>query len=202
MNKDDILNTFKTKYRENISSKMKISDEMEIYIESVTQDIIDTTYKHLLDTDELNNMEYEPEPIDEYFKQMELPKERIAEREELAYSFFDTLLFIFALMSLNNKVNNNYWLSVDRAIIIAENEANTTFNLHDYEDAKELGFKFKTWITENDAVVRKTHKPLHEMTIPIDSLFAVGNSQMRYPKDALLGNAREIVNCRCVVEYS
>lgn len=95
-----------------------------------------------------------------------------------------------------------YALSIDRAMYNAENEANTTLNYADYKDAIEQGYTKKTWHTEQDNRVRKTHVPLDGMTIPIFEYFKVGSSYMRYPKDeSLFPNSGEIVNCRCTVTY-
>lgn len=96
---------------------------------------------------------------------------------------------------------DNYALSDERALYVAENEANTVCNYKDYEEAIANGCKYKVWITENDQAVRKTHIPLHEKKIPIQDLFAVGNAFMRFPKDQLSDDAREIVNCRCSIKY-
>lgn len=53
-----------------------------------------------------------------------------------------------------------------------------------------------------DQRVRKTHREVDGETIPIDEVFLVGESLMRFPKDTSLGaSAEEIVNCRCVVKY-
>ena len=103
----------------------------------------------------------------------------------------------------SNDNQKNYWLSSDRAIIIAENEANTICNHSDYAEAVSYGYTKKTWLTMLDDKVRDTHIYLEGETIDIDDVFIVGSSMMRYPKDTEYGaSADEIINCRCVCTYS
>lgn len=101
-----------------------------------------------------------------------------------------------------NNPNDEYYLSEDRAILISENEANTSLNYQEYSQAIKYGKIYKRWITENDSRVRETHKELHRKVMPIDDTFLVGNSLMLFPKDTSLGaSSEEIVNCRCTIEY-
>lgn len=100
-------------------------------------------------------------------------------------------------------VGTDYFTSLERAMLIAENEANLLSNYEMQFEAVKNGFKFKTWITENDSRVRHTHKELHRAKIDILKPFVVGDSVMMFPKDFTLGaSARETVNCRCVLKYS
>lgn len=103
--------------------------------------------------------------------------------------------------TVKNK-EDEYYSSENRAKFNAENEANTVLNYKDYQDAVVAGKKNKRWRTENDAWVRKTHRKLHMQVLPIETAFAVGDSLMLFPKDTSFGaSAKEIVNCRCTVEY-
>lgn len=97
--------------------------------------------------------------------------------------------------------NDGWFISPDRAVFNAENEANTVLNYKDYKEAKG---NFKTWITENDERVRPTHIPLEGEKIPIGDLFVVGEALMRFPKDLeyAADYPEEIVNCRCSIKYS
>ena len=94
-----------------------------------------------------------------------------------------------------------YYLSQERALIIAQNEANTAFNYYDYVNAKAGGKQYKTWITEGDEKVRDAHVEVDMVRIPIDERFHVGNDEMRYPHDYLYGSAENLVNCRCICTY-
>ena len=99
-------------------------------------------------------------------------------------------------------INDIWFISEDRAMFDAENEANTTLNYKDYLKAMLSGKTMKTWKTYGDSRVRKTHKPLDGKTIPIKDLFVVGDSFMRFPKDTSRGaNPKEYINCRCSVKY-
>lgn len=94
-----------------------------------------------------------------------------------------------------------YYLSKDRALVIAQNEANTVYNHADYETAKQNGKQFKVWLTEGDEKVREAHAEVDMMRIPIDEYFNVDGDTMRYPHDYMNAGAGNLVNCRCVCVY-
>ena len=101
-----------------------------------------------------------------------------------------------------NHMDDEWYLSDDRAMFVAENEANTTFNYLEYKKAIESGKKKKRWITMRDRHVRNTHQLVEGKIIGINDVFLVGDSEMFYPKDTTFGaSAREIVNCRCSIKY-
>ena len=96
-----------------------------------------------------------------------------------------------------------YFFSEDRAMLIAENEANSIWNDSEYQDAILSGKKRKTWHAIIDKVTRGTHRDVYGTTIPIAEPFEVGDYLMLYPRDSSLGaGPEEIVNCRCSVSYS
>ena len=96
----------------------------------------------------------------------------------------------------------NYWLSINRAMLIAKNEANTFLNYSDFVDAKESGYTTKTWLTMLDDKVRDTHEEIDGQTIGIDETFKVGNSELKFPHDwELSPDPNEVINCRCAVTY-
>lgn len=98
--------------------------------------------------------------------------------------------------------DDEYYLSEDRAILISENEANTSLNYQEYIQEVKTGKKYKRWVTENDEKVRETHKRVHNEVIPIQEAFLVGNSLMLFPKDTSFGaSGEETVNCRCTIQY-
>ena len=96
-----------------------------------------------------------------------------------------------------------FYLSDDRARLLAEEEANSAFEYKDYTDAIMLGYATKTWVTMRDSAVRKTHRPMDDKTIPVDELFMVGDSFMRFPRDQKYNaKLKEIIRCRCGVVYN
>lgn len=118
----------------------------EEYIKNITEDIIDTTFRHIDDEDD-------------------------------------------------------YFLSQDRAVLIAQNEANTVMNGVDFFNAKKSGKTHKQWIAEIDNRTREAHLLVDGTFIPIDEMFQVGNDLMRFPHD-YTASAENIVNCRCSCVYS
>lgn len=120
---------------------------------------------------------------------------------------FEYLVILTALMDNPNpeadaESEPEYYLSDDRARLLAEEEANSIFNYAGFSRMALLGYRTKTWVTMADAFVRKTHRPLEGKTIPIDELFQVGDSFMRFPRDQKYNaQLKEIVRCRCGVKY-
>lgn len=101
------------------------------------------------------------------------------------------------------KENDSYYLSYKRAKLIAANEATLLVNYREYIKAVKNGMTKKTWVTEKDKRVRKSHKEIDEETIDIFKPFEVGSYFMMFPKDTSLGaDENETANCRCVAKYS
>lgn len=100
-----------------------------------------------------------------------------------------------------------YWVSDDRAMFIAENEANALFNCKELIDAKESGYTHKVWNVYPDNRVRQTHMDVFGATLPLDVYFEVGEARMLYPKDNVTEfstgaeHPEETVNCRCWLTY-
>lgn len=99
-------------------------------------------------------------------------------------------------------IDKEYYTSNDRAMFVAENEANTDMNYLEYKKAVSDGKTKKKWIDKKDKRERKSHMEVGGETIDIDDVFFVGNSLMLFPKDTSFGaSAKEIVNCRCTIQY-
>lgn len=104
-------------------------------------------------------------------------------------------------------LDEEYYLSNERATLVGVNEANSILGYRQLQEAKERGYTRKTWITEGDKKVRKTHREVDMQEIPLFDYFVVGNSLMLFPHDNLSeygrnAEAKEIVNCRCSIVYS
>ena len=97
--------------------------------------------------------------------------------------------------------DDDYYLSKERALLIGQNESNTTFNHIDYTEAKESGKRYKVWYAELDDKTREDHIEVDGTRIPIDEMFDVGGEQLRYPHDFMFGSAKNLVNCRCTCRY-
>jgi hypothetical protein len=68
--------------------------------------------------------------------------------------------------------------------------------------AKELGLKYKIWISRGDARVRKLHRELHGGTVPLDAPFVEwGPQRLDFPGDPR-APLDAIVNCRCIMALS
>ena len=125
------------------------------------------------------------------------------------YSEPDDYLDKYVTLFMNNLIRvtlehpgEEYFTSVERAANVAANESNQVIGHKEFEDAKLLGYTKKVWRTELDERVRPSHQLMEGVTLPIDDLFVVGESLMLFPKDLTYNpDPREIVNCRCVLEY-
>lgn len=101
-----------------------------------------------------------------------------------------------------DSIDDSWYLSADRSRFIAENESETTWNYDEYRQAIKSGKTRKQWVDIMDKRERKTHREVGGTVVPIEDIFVVGNSLMRYPKDNLYGaEAKEIINCRCQIRY-
>ena len=120
--------------------------------------------------------------------------------------YIEDLALLFAIGFIAATLDHpedEWYISEDRAKFNAENEANTVLNYADYKYAL-MNFKYKTWHTENDERVRESHIPLEGTRLPIDGLFIVGDTLMRFPKDTEYAAEvpEEYINCRCSITYS
>ena len=98
---------------------------------------------------------------------------------------------------------NPFNFTIDRAILIAENEANSIWNDAEYEEALKSGKKRKTWHTILDKRTRDWHAEVNWQTKPITEPFEVNGELLQFPRDESLGaSGGNIVNCRCSVTYS
>ena len=162
--------------------------------------------------------------------------DRVKVRQELVYSLYEAIddeeffddedqfesyinLIVDELMKTTeenlNKYPNDYdytgqkpyWVSNDRAQLIAENESNTLYNNKDYLDAKKAGKTEKIWITCRDDRVRLHHIQVNGARLPIDSYYDVGAARMLFPKDVTSPLStgefcpEETIRCRCQIKY-
>jgi len=198
-----------------VSQVTGIDGEMSNHIRTLSREVVDTTIKHANEknqvgqnsahslkthNDSFTALDYDSaESLDspEYSSDSHI-QEALRLKEEEDGDEEDDVEEI-----MKDEAEKNYWLSINRAMNIAYNEANTFFNYTDYVEAKNRGYKFKTWRTMNDPKVRETHAELDGHTIDIDKAFTVGTSNMLFPHDWMTdSDPKEIINCRCSVDYS
>lgn len=99
-------------------------------------------------------------------------------------------------------IDDPFFLSLDRVVLIAENEANGVFGYKEFADAIRQGKTMKQWVDIRDKRERETHLRVGGTKIPIMQAFIVGDSLMNFPKDVSYGaEMKEIANCRCSVKY-
>ena len=117
--------------------------------------------------------------------------------EEYSKEFADDVV-----RSTMDNIDDDYYMSNDRAMFAAENEANTVLNYLEFKEAMANGKTRKRWVDIRDSRERKTHRQVGGTVIGINEAFMVGNSLMMFPKDTSMGaDAKEIVNCRCTIKY-
>lgn len=99
--------------------------------------------------------------------------------------------------------DNMYYYSSDRAIFMSENESLTCWNHQDFYDAIKSGKRNKKWMDIRDKKERETHLKVGRTIKPIEEPFIVGNSLMMYPRDSdtFGAESKEIVSCRCTIQY-
>ena len=107
------------------------------------------------------------------------------------------------IQATENNIGDSWIVSKDRAMLIAENDANTLSEYKALRDAISEGKTRKTWRTMLDNRVRHTHSIVEGETIGIYDSFKVGAYEMMYPKDTSLGaGLDEIANCRCTCSFT
>ena len=98
--------------------------------------------------------------------------------------------------------NTPFFLSEERAYLLAEDNANTLFNYYDFEQALSQNKSMKQWLTILDGRERQTHNLADGMIAVVEQPFEVGGSLLMFPKDTSLGaSPEEIIGCRCSVRY-
>lgn len=153
-------------------------------------------YAHINATGLQNIPEFQKNISDAYLKAYgKEPDQYILQRAET--------LAVEIMLTTVRHPDEAYYYSADRARLIAEEEANNAINYAEYNEAVDSGKHTKTWHTMADDRVRGTHIPLNGETIPIDALFEVGDSLMRFPKDLMYDpDWDEVANCRCWLTFS
>jgi len=84
--------------------------------------------------------------------------------------------------------------------VIAEHEAQTSYNAGVYFGAKQVGAASKTWISLKDAKTRAEHRLLDGNTVGVGDAFNVGGDVIRFPGDPL-ASPRMTMNCRCRLKF-
>lgn len=144
--------------------------------------------------------------IDKNFiiKQLETRYSKIVSQFTNLDGYIEDYIERFSEDTVDTTIKNgtdDYWTSDERSILISVNEANSILGYRQLQEAIEKGYTKKTWITEGDRKVRKTHRAVDRETIGITEYFLVGDSLMMYAHD-FNAEAKEIVNCRCSTVYS
>ena len=87
-----------------------------------------------------------------------------------------------------------------RAMTISITEISRALNYGRSIEMQKSEYKMKIWFTALDEKVRRTHRQMHGLSIPIGQSWVLGSgSTLRFPGDPM-GAASETINCRCV-EY-
>ena len=108
----------------------------------------------------------------------------------------------FARITRENIDKGEYWTSEERAVYEAVNEANEVLGLQEFQTAIERGKNYKIWHGMMDAKERKSHVKMEGKKIPINDYFIMEHGILLYAGDAYNGEPEEVVNCRCVTEYT
>lgn len=85
-----------------------------------------------------------------------------------------------------------------RAMLIARTEATGGANFGAYQALIAEGVKTKVWDAAGDSRTRPSHRNASGQEVPIQGMFLVGTSLMRFPGDPA-GPVTEVANCRCAM---
>jgi uncharacterized protein with gpF-like domain len=88
-----------------------------------------------------------------------------------------------------------------RALTIARTETGIAASVGADAAADATGLHLdKVWFATADERTRADHAQAHNQRVPMNGLFVVGKSRLRYPRDPN-GPPEQIINCRCMVLY-
>jgi hypothetical protein len=202
----DMLITDKQK-KQRIDLAFILEDALAIYFEFIAQRIETGTLNPVTDKQQLVYMFYDSisGKDDIYLSDEDLDKYVIKTAEEIYKTTVNNMAKTPNDMSYDGETP--YWVSGDRAMFVAENEANTIYNTSDYNKALIDGKNYKVWQVYPDNRVRQTHIDVYGVTIPIDAYFDVGMARMLYPKDVTsefstgAEHPEEVIGCRCSILY-
>jgi hypothetical protein len=175
--------------KEQKEERIKLAEEIE-------EDIF-----FLFDLIAISDIENDFETIIQNFKQR---YKRTISNVGVSEDWIEKYIPLFAkntLETTKNRIDDEYYLSNDRAVLIAENEATEVYNASDYFKAIKQGKTRKRWLDLKDNRERKSHLLVGGTTIPIREYFKVGSSYMLYPHDTVNGDISQTANCRCSILY-
>ena len=199
---NDELHTEKTVY-ETYFGEMEISDEEKKERLELAKELepifISFFYAFLESGEDENNF---LQSLSAEYRKVVLKFLKVREPPAYIKEYSEKITEDIIRTTIENK-DTPYFTSVERAVNIAANEANTIGNYREYTRMVKQGYKYKTWITMNDDKVRHTHAESNGYKIGIFDSFQIGASEMSFPRDYSLGaSAEEIVNCRCSLKYT
>ena len=166
---------------ENLEVMMLTFFELVMLYGGVTPDNYDYLSGYLRDLYQQNLLVYVP--IDEYLM---------------------TKTAVFAdevTRTTQDHADDEWYFSDDRALLIAENESQGTWEYEEFAQAVEAGKTRKTWVAIIDKVTRQWHREVNGKTIPIDDYFHVGSDLMLFSGD-MNASDENLANCRCHTVYS
>lgn len=172
------------------------------HIRTLSKEVVETTIKHV-DKNTDSHVGQPSPKSEEHFIALDVYEESSVTPLSAGDSHFQVVPDEDEVEEIiEDDATTYYWLSVRRAINIAQNESNTFLNYTDFMEAKDRGCTQKSWMTMMDDKVRDTHEEAEGELVGIDDYFVVGNSEMRFPHDLSMSpDPKEVINCRCSVEY-
>lgn len=140
---------------------------------------------------------------EEYEEQLREALRKAQIDEDVIDQYIEDVAREEARVTAKRYLEDDYWTSEDRATLIAENDSNTCYNGQEFVDAVKSGKTEKQWKSMKDFRVRRTHREVDDVVVPISEPFVVGDSLMLFPRDTSLGaSMEEIAGCRCIASYT
>lgn len=106
-----------------------------------------------------------------------------------------------SMAKLRDRVSDVAGFTSARATNVARTEVIAASNAGGFNEAREQGVLFKTWLATNDDRTRPTHVDVDGMTVGIDEWFDVGGWSAQHPGDSNLP-PEEAINCRCTLTWA
>lgn len=136
----------------------------------------------------------------EYRVQFEQTALKYARDSESLQDYIKYKTSDFIDITRENDLTDPYWTSDERATKEAVNDANTVITGEEWQKAIDAGAVKKRWKTQNDEIVRKSHRKVNRVSVAIDRFFVLDRGMLRYPGDEYYSK-EESINCRCGLDF-
>lgn len=190
------------KYITNYFKPMEISDERKKVREEASEDFREVLlflFALISAYSDHNIMDWAAIQS-EYRVQFEQTALKYARNSKSLQEYVDFKTSNLIAITRDSDLTDPYWTSDERATKEAVNNANSVITGEEWQKAIDAGAVQKRWKTQNDEIVRKSHRKVNRVSVGIDRFFILDRGMLRYPGDEYYSK-EESINCRCGLDF-